>query len=350
MKKKKVLVAMSGGVDSSVAAYLLKKKGYNVSAVFLKFWKETENTENSCCSLESFSEAKKVASTLNIPIFTLNFSDIFKKEVVDYFLTTYQKGATPNPCVVCNKKVKLGLLLKQAKALGYDYLASGHYAKIIGNKLYKAKDDTKDQSYFLYTLSEQELKHLLFPLASLNKTEVRLIAKEASLVNYSKSDSQDICFISGDHNDFLKRHLKLKKGPIINQATKKVIGEHKGLPLYTIGQRKGLEIGGSGPYYVYNLDFKNNILWVLNNWNDGLLYSKKFKLKKIHLINSGINLPIKCQAVIRYGHQGIKALVDKGGEVTLTENTRAITKGQSAVFYINRRVIGGGVIDYISQG
>ncbi len=335
---------MSGGVDSSVAAYLLKKQGHKVAGVFLKFWTEGNTNENSCCSLESFNEAKKVASHLNIPIFSLNFSDIFKQEVVDYFLKTYQSGATPNPCVVCNKKIKLGLLLKKAKALGYDYLASGHYAKVIKSRLYKAKDQTKDQSYFLYTLSEQEFSHLLFPLSNYLKSEVRAIAKQANLANYSKSDSQDICFVSGDHNDFLKRHLSLKEGPIINQATKKEIGRHKGLALYTIGQRKGLEIGGSGPYYVHKLDFTTNTLWVLSNWNDELLYKNKFKLKNIHLINSDIKLPFKCEVVIRYGHQGIKAEVNKNREVILKKPTRAITSGQSAVFYLNRRIVGGGVI------
>lgn len=336
---------MSGGVDSSLVAYLLKKQGHDVAGVFLKFWKEDESNENSCCSLESFNEAKKVANTLNIPIFSLNFSDIFKQEVVDYFLSSYQKGETPNPCVVCNKKIKLGLLLKKAKALGYDYLASGHYAKVIKGRLYKAKDETKDQSYFLYTLSEQELKHLLFPLANYLKTEVRKTAQQAGLVNYSKSDSQDICFVSGDHNDFLKRHLKLKEGPIINQATKKEIGRHKGLALYTIGQRRGLEVGGSGPYYVYRLDYKANILWVLSNWNDELLYKKKFKLKSIHLINSDIKkYPFNCDVVIRYGHKGIKVKVYNNREVVLKQATRAITSGQSAVFYVNRRVVGGGVI------
>jgi tRNA-uridine 2-sulfurtransferase len=344
MKKKKILVAMSGGVDSSVAAYLLKKQGHEIAGVFLKFWKEKNTAENSCCSLESFNEAKLVAASLAMPLFSFDFTTVFKKEVVDYFLNSYQRGSTPNPCIVCNKKVKLGLLLKKAKSLGYDYLASGHYAKVINKKLYKAKDETKDQSYFLYTLSEQELKFMLFPLANLLKTQVREIAKEANLVNYSKSDSQDICFIDGDHNDFLKRHLKLKKGPIVNQATKKVIGEHKGLALYTIGQRKGLDIGGSGPYYVYKLDYNKNTLWVTSNWNDQLLYKDSFKLKNLHLINSDLKTPFRCEVVIRYGHQGIKALVSANREVKLEKPTRAITSGQSAVFYRNKRVIGGGVI------
>lgn len=353
-KNKKVLVAMSGGVDSSVAALLLKKKGYQVSGIFMQFW-HSKDEENNASTKKAYLDAKLVAKNLGIKLFKLNLKTEFKKEVVNYFLDSYQVGLTPNPCVVCNKKVKLGALINYANLNNFDFVASGHYLKLIKrNKeifVYRAKDKSKDQSYFLYTLTNQQLKKILFPLANYLKKEVREIAKEHNLITASKAESQDICFLNGPHNNFLKKYLKFKKGEIREIETKKLLGFHDGLALYTIGQRRGINIGGTGPYYVAKLDYAKNILWVVNTWNHDFLYKSAFIIKNINFINKvKPKIPFKTQVVIRYGHLPINCLVKKDENkdkliVTLKEKTRAITPGQSAVFYENNMVIGGGVID-----
>lgn len=356
-KKLKILMAMSGGVDSSVAAQLLKNQGHDVTGVFLHFWKDEkapDKSENKCCSLESFLDAKSVAAKIGIPIFSLNFAREFKVAVVDYFLAEYAAGRTPNPCVMCNKKIKLGLLLKHARALGYDGVASGHYLKRLDKdgeaRVYRAKDANKDQSYFLYTFTQQELKYLYFPLGNLVKPQVRTLAAKFDLPTASKTESQDICFLSGAHNNFLKRHLKLKPGPIKRQEDGVVIGEHQGLPLYTVGQRRGIEIGGTGPYYAAEMDYQKNILWVVRTWDDNLLYRHDFKVENASWLDKKApTLPLKCQVLIRYGHALAHCQVSKGkrkGEliVHLNKATRAVTPGQSAVFYLGRRVLGGGII------
>ncbi len=348
---------MSGGVDSSVAARLLKDQGHEVTGVFLHFWKDDrapEKMENKCCSLESFLDAKAVAAKIGIPIFSLNFAREFKKAVVDYFLAEYASGRTPNPCVVCNKQIKLGLLLKHARALGYDGVASGHYLKRLDKdgeaRVYRAKDRNKDQSYFLYTFSQAELKHFYFPLGNYTKPQVRALAAKFGLPTASKAESQDICFLSGPHNNFLKRYLKLKPGPIKRREDGLVIGEHQGLPLYTPGQRRGIEIGGTGPYYVAASDYSSNTLWVVRTWNDQVLYRREFILEKINWLDKKApRLPLHCQVVIRYGHPAVSCLVEAGkrrGElkVSLRQPTRAVTPGQSAVFYQGNRILGGGVI------
>ncbi len=351
---KKVLVAMSGGVDSSVAAKILKDKGYLVTGVFLRFWQD-KNLENKASSNKALKEVKAVAKQIGIKLLVFNWQKEFKINVVDYFLDEYKIGNTPNPCVVCNKTIKLGGLIREADKLDFDYLASGHYLKKLNSKnevkVYKALDSLKDQSYFLYSLNQKELKKLLFPLANLKKDEVRYLARKYKLSVASKSDSQDICFLSGAHNNFLKKHLKLKTGDIKLIGEKKVIGKHEGLPLYTIGQRRGINIGGSGPYYVYKLDYKNNILWVVNSWDNSFLYKKEFNIKNINwTMSNKPKLPLNCSVVIRYGHLAINCIVKKWKKknslkVVLTKKTRAITPGQSAVFYLNKRLIGGGVID-----
>jgi len=354
-KKKKVLVAMSGGVDSSVAAQLLKNQGYEVAGVFLHFWKDEsvgEKAENRCCSLESLMDAKAVAAKIGIPLYTFNFSEKFKKAVVDNFLGEYGAGRTPNPCVVCNREIKIGLLLKHARALGYDYVATGHYLNIykVGRsfQLFKAKDKNKDQTYFLYTFKPDELSHLLFPLGGFNKPQVRKLAAKFALKVASKAESQDICFLSGDHNNFLKKYLKLKPGDIRILETGEKIGEHLGLPLYTIGQRRGL-VGGTGPYYVAKFDYAKNTLYVVKNWNEDILYKSELIAKKVNWL-SGVapRKILKCEAVIRYGHKAVKCTVSAKSKtdflVKFNHPQRAITPGQSVVFYNKKQVLGGGVI------
>jgi len=348
-KKLKIAVAMSGGVDSSVAAKLLKNQGHKVAGFFLHFWKEAGvGPENKCCSAEALSDARRVAVKIGVPLYTLNFSHRFKEQVVDNFLREYAAGRTPNPCVRCNKLIKLGHLIKQAKKLGFDYLASGHYVKKIGNKLYQAKDKAKDQSYFLYTFSQSELKHLLFPLGGYTKEQVRSLAKKFKLPVAGKKESQEICFIPGkSHNEFLRRHLKLKPGKIKTLGGK-IIGTHQGLPLYTVGQRKGIEIGGSGPYYAAKSDYKKNILYVVNDGQDKNIFKNKLTVKNVNWLSGASPKSLNCQAVIRYRHPAVKCSLKKTGKtgyaVVFKEPQRAVTPGQSAVFYRGGEVLGGGVI------
>jgi tRNA-specific 2-thiouridylase len=260
--KKKVIVAMSGGVDSSVAAALLKKQGYNVSGVFMKLWREGEQSD------DALKNAWAVAEKLDIKLEILDLKKEFKKVVVDYFLKEFSQARTPNPCVVCNQKIKFGLLLDKVLEMGGDYVATGHYVKKskikkqkskIIYKLQIAKDKFKDQSYFLYNLTQKKLAKILFPIGDYKKLEVYKMAEEWKLP-YKKGESFDICFLAGQsHRDFLKKYLKLKPGKIINESGK-IFGEHKGLALYTIGQRA--DIGGPGPFYVVDLDLKNNAVVV----------------------------------------------------------------------------------------
>jgi len=410
---------MSGGVDSSVAAQLLKEQGHELVGVFLHFWKDQDVLEeNKCCSTSALMDARRICQLLKIKLYTMNFSNEFKQEIVDYFLDAYQSGFTPNPCVKCNKFVKLGLLIKRAQELDFSKVASGHYAilkKSEGKyRLYRAKDKDKDQSYFLWSLTQEQLSHLEFPLGEYTKTEVRKIAKKKGLHVASKKESQEICFIPGkSYNEFLKKHLKLKKGPIINLTPaphlktpppapplnrggglsmvrqEEVIGQHQGLPLYTLGQRKGIEIGGTGPYYAVKMDYKTNTLYVVKDRDDKALYSDSLIAKDVNWI-SGVEpkLPLKCEAVIRYRSKPVKCNLtpclcrqaaplllkerdDRAGLPPLTKGEikrglggevkvefekpqRAVTKGQSVVFYSSTaasakvdkkdEVLGGGVI------
>lgn len=356
-KKIKILMAMSGGVDSSVAAQLLKNQGYDVTGIFLHFWKDEklgDKAENKCCSLESLLDAKAVANKIGIPLHTFNFEKEFKAAVVDNFLSEYNIGRTPNPCVLCNRKIKIGLLLQYAKELGFDYVATGHYLKIKDyegeRRLYKAKDLKKDQTYFLYTFNQQQLKHLMFPLGGYDKPRVRKLAEEYGLVTAAKPESQDICFLSGPHNDFLKRYLKLMPGPIKLLDSGKEIAIHQGLPLYTLGQRRGIEIGGDGPYYVAKMDYATNTLYVVRQWNEDILFAEGLTCEDSNwLSGKKPEFPLSCQAVIRYGHLPVPCVVNRGkkkGElvVKFKKPQRAVTPGQSVVFYDKNRVLGGGVI------
>lgn len=363
------MVAMSGGVDSSVAAKILKDQGHEVVGVFLKFWHEDEQTksENKCCSLESFLDAKRVCAKINIPLYTLNYTDIFKKEVVDYFLNNYNSNNTPSPCLVCNKKVKLGQLINYVKNLGFDYVASGHYArtKILSRalgtksekkevKLITAKDIKKDQAYFLSLLTQKQLQHLLFPLGNYKKTQVRALAKKWQLPVAEKKESQEVCFIHSSVQDFLTKNLTLKPGHIKNFEDK-IIGAHQGLALYTLGQRQGINIGGTGPYYVLKKDSLNNDLIVTNNKNDPALFSKTAIIKNINWLSGHEpKLPLKCLARHRYQTKLEPCLVSlssprkRGPQpcspehiqnnpstyiITFKNPVRAITPGQFIVLY-----------------
>lgn len=347
-QKKKAVIAVSGGVDSAVAGLFLKKAGFEPIGIYMRL---------NAGFNEGESAARAVCQKLNIKFYPLNLTGQFKKNVIRYFLDEYGQGATPNPCVRCNKLIKFKELLRITDELGADCLATGHYILKIPNyalqalnqiKLYRGADNEKDQSYFLYNLTQQQLKRILFPLGEYTKEEVRKIADKAGLP-YLKKESQDICFLQGDHNDFLRAKLKLIPGPI-KTMDGKIVGEHQGLPLYTIGQRKGIEIGGIGPFYAAKTDYKTNALYVVSDKDDPVLYQDEFILKDVNWI-SGIEpeLPFKCETIIRYRHQPVKCVITaKNGYeyiVKLKEPQRAITPGQSAVFYNGDELLGGGVIN-----
>ena len=381
-RKPRVIVGMSSGVDSSVAAALLKKQGYDVVGVFMHFWKEPAQeglVENKCCSIEAQEDARKVCQILGIPLYTANAAKEFKKEVVDYFLHEYANGRTPNPCVVCNEHIKFNVLLKKMLEMKGDFIASGHYAclkqentkhkKQITNKLqttnykpqtihhlFQGKDAEKDQSYFLYNFNQKQLARILFPVGGYKKSEIRALAKKMKLPVFDKDDSQGLCFTPEKYpENFLRRHLKLKKGKILNTAGK-VIGEHDGLPLYTIGQRRGINIGGDGPYYVVDKDLKKNILFVTNNEKDPKLFHNKMKVERVSWVADEPKLPLKVMARIRYRHPAVSVIIeeqntkhktqkDKQYSVKFTEPQRAISPGQSAVFYTKKgELLGGGRI------
>lgn len=301
---KKVLVAMSGGVDSSVAAALLKSRGFDVIGVFMRFWKAPNTKKrggwNRCCSIESENRAREVAQELGIPFYTLNFSTEFKKRIVDYFLREYKQGRTPNPCVVCNKEIKFGLLLEKALAFKADFIATGHYARKQENSLLKGKDKQKDQTYFLWQLNQKQLKKILFPVGSCTKIQVRALAEKFNLPTAKTEESQEVCFIETTTAEFLKRYLKQKPGDILNEDKQK-IGEHQGLWFYTIGQRRGIGISG-GPYYVLRKNLKTNTLVVTKNKKS--LVKREIIAKNINWISGkSPKLPLRVKAKIRYGSE-----------------------------------------------
>jgi len=352
------LVAMSGGVDSSVAAALLLEKGYEVEGIFMKFWQpgivsplQKNNGENVCCSRESWRQAKKVARKLGFKIKAVDLSAQFKQQVVDEFLGWQRLGLTPNPCIVCNQKIKFGELMKLADQAGADLVATGHYARVINDsgklELRRGKDKKKDQSYFLYKLTSAQLARVVFPVGEIRKDEVRSRARSLDLPVADQKESQEVCFIP-DNNQvaFLTKFLRseMKPGDIVT-TTGKVIGKHVGLPAYTIGQRRGIKIGGIGPFYVVRKDFGQNKLVVTKDEQN--LMSRKLTLLDTHWIGEAPSLPVSCQTQIRYRSPATEAVVQREKDeivVKLKSAQRAITPGQAAVFYDDDRVLGGGVI------
>lgn len=339
-KRKKIILALSGGVDSSRAAQILKNRGQELLGVFLRLGIGDEAGEE---------KARRICEFLGINFYPLNLAGEFQKEIKDYFLNSYARGITPNPCVKCNKFIKFNSLLDLADSLGYDYVATGHYARTEEKKgsiyLKKGRDKSKDQSYFLYKLTPEQLKRIIFPLGEFLKKEVQEKARESG-IPYSIGESQDICFIPGDHNNYLKENLELKKGEIKNLSGE-VLGEHQGLPLYTIGQRRGVEIGAIGPLYVVRCDYKTNTLYVTEDSNHPELLSSEFEVEDLNWIIPKPQKKLNCEVVIRYGGKPLSAQVypkRKNCLVKLDSKVRAVTRGQSAVFYQGDYVLGGGVI------
>lgn len=354
--KKKVLVGMSGGVDSSVAAYLLKEQGYEVIGVTMQIWQDDEEfieKEGGCCSLSAVADARRVANKIGIPFYVMNFKDAFKRNVIDYFVDEYMEGRTPNPCIACNKFIKFSSFLDKAMAMGIDYVATGHYAIIEKHNdryiIKKSEDDKKDQTYALYNLTQFQLERTLMPCGQYKKSKIREIAKEIGLRVHNKKDSEEICFIpDNDHGRYIKNRFpnKVREGNFVDKQGN-ILGTHKGIVYYTIGQRKGLGIAFGKPMYVVDINpFRNEV--VLGDLED-LLNTELIAKDTNYIPFDTLKEPMEVEAKIRYSQTPSKAIItpieDGRVRVNFHEKQRAITKGQSVVFYKDDLLIGGGIIE-----
>lgn len=346
--KRKVFVAMSGGVDSSVAALILKNQarlsggqGYDVTGVHMLCWEDCENNQDK-------QDAMRVAAKLGIQFLVWGFKKEYREAVFNYMVREYAEGRTPNPDVMCNKEIKFGIFLKRALEAGADYIATGHYVKKENNKLFAAKDKTKDQSYFLWALSQDQISHSLFPIGDYLKSEVREMAKKAGLSTAAKKDSQGLCFVGKvNFGEFIKNELPRKTGAIVASNGKK-IGEHDGAYFYTIGQRHGLDLGGQAqPVFVAEKNAATNTLIVAQGASDPILYKKELIAENFNWIGDppagGPETPFSCQARIRY-RQPLQACSILGDKVIFDCPQRAIAPGQSVVFYDKEEMLGGAII------
>lgn len=354
----KVIVGISGGVDSSVAALLLKEEGYDVTGIFMKNWDDTD--ENGFCTAEEdFEDAVAVCNQIGIPYYSINFEKEYYDRVFTYFLDEYKRGRTPNPDVMCNKEIKFKAFLDFAKNLGADYLATGHYARVDRKdgetKMLRGLDNNKDQTYFLSQLSQDQIEDVLFPIGNLQKSEVREIAKKAGLATAEKKDSTGICFIGErDFNEFLSNYLPAQPGNIVDTEGN-IMGTHDGLMYHTIGQRRGLGIGGEGEaWFVYGKDLEKNELLVCQGKNNPLLFSNKLYGSEFSTISDKESLKeFDCTAKFRYRQADIKAHVKVlgDGKVEVTyDPTKAVTPGQAAVFYDGDVCLGSAIIDEVYNG
>jgi tRNA-specific 2-thiouridylase len=370
MKKQRVLLAISGGVDSSVAALLLKKQGYEVMGAFMKNWSDTKNKITGECAWRGEREiAMKIAAQLDIPFATLDFEKEYKKQVVDEMFKLYSKGITPNPDIDCNQKIKFPLLWKAARKLKADYIATGHHVRVKNDQLYRGKDESKDQSYFLYRISKKDLKHTLFPIGGYTKVQIREIAKKNHFPNHNKKGTVGICFIGKINlKEFLKKRIPQKKGKILDPEGK-VIGEHDGIYYYTIGQRLGPRYGinidkskfddkrNISRWYIARKDPKTNTI-IAAPQNHPILYRKEITIKDFHLISDEIK-SFKKQAEKKTGIKVLsrirqvgellpsKLIYDKGKfRVILNKAITGVSEGQAIVLYQKQKVLGGGVITF----
>jgi len=359
--KQRVIVGMSGGVDSSVAAYLLKEQGYEVIGLFMKNWEETDNGGH-CTSEADYGDVRSVCAALDIPYYSINFSKQYMERVFSYFLSEYRKGRTPNPDVLCNREIKFGPFLEQAMAMGADFIATGHYCDILHDNgrhyLLKAADQNKDQTYFLNQLNQKQLEKVIFPLGKIQKPIVREIAEKLHLSTAKKKDSTGICFI-GERNfrEFMKNYFPNRAGKIVD-VSGNVVGEHIGLMYYTLGQRRGLGLGGTKEsqerWFVVEKDLDNNLL-VVSHGDENVLDSVSCVVNEINWIPLEPEEKVfDCTAKFRYRQpeQNVKVEILSDGQsakVTFEQKQRAVTPGQYAVFYSGEKCIGGGVIDEVTK-
>lgn len=353
--KKKALIAMSGGVDSSVAAYLMMNQGYECMGATMKLVtnpEEEEAKERSCCSLEDVEDARSVAARLGIPYYVFNFTEDFKKMVMEPFVAAYEKGETPNPCIACNRYLKFERFYKRAMELGCDYVVTGHYVRICEEKrrflLKKAVDKSKDQSYVLYSMTQEQLAHTLFPLGEMEKTKTRQLAEEKGFINSEKPDSQDICFVpDGDYAGFIRRTTgkEYPAGSFVDKDGN-VLGSHKGIIHYTKGQRKGLGVSAATPLYVCEICPGENRIVLGKNEE---LFTREFEAADMNWIYWDVPpKTFRAKAKVRYRHEeqraAVQVLADGRIHVEFDEPQRAITRGQSVVLYDGEYVLGGGII------
>lgn len=357
MGKKTVVVGLSGGVDSSVAAYLLKEQGYDVIGVTMQIWQEedscTVEENGGCCGLSAVEDARRVAQKLDIPYYVMNFRKEFQKQVIDYFTREYLEGRTPNPCIACNRYVKWESLLKRSLEIGADYIATGHYARVeqLPNGRYAIRNSVtakKDQTYALYNLTQEQLARTLMPVGAYTKDEIRKIAEEAGLLVAHKKDSQEICFVpDNDYAGFIKNSTgkTIPKGNFV-LADGKVIGEHQGIIHYTIGQRKGLNLSMGHPVLVTKIRPDSNE--VIIGENEDLFVNTLICDRVNFMAMEGLDGEVRLKAKIRYNHPGAECVISPAEDgkvrVTFDQPQRAITPGQAVVFYQGEYVAGGGII------
>ena len=355
MANERVALAMSGGVDSSVAAVLLIEQGYEVIGLHLKLYQGhgTQQRSKSCCSLDEALDARLVCERLGIPFYVLDFQTEFQQNVIDYFIEEYEQGKTPNPCVMCNRTIKSELLLAKAEELGCDRLATGHYARLLSNpttgeiELHRPRDLRKDQTYFLHGVPLQELKRLLFPLQDYIKAKVRLKAQQLHLASAEKPDSQEICFIDNNYREFLSEHMKSPRQPgsFVNRKGE-VLGQHQGIAFYTVGQRRGLGISDATPWYVIDLEPARNEV-VLGKSDE--LEVQEVTVNQINWLCPPPSHAREVFVQLRYTHKGCTAQLEplnsQRARLVLPQAERAVAPGQAAVFYEGTRVLGGGWIE-----
>lgn len=357
MEKKKVVIGMSGGVDSSVAAWLLKEQGYDVIGVTMQIWQDEEpvheEEEGGCCGLSAVDDARRVAASLEIPYYVMNFKQEFKEKVIDYFISEYLNGRTPNPCIACNRYVKWDALLRRSMEIGADYIATGHYARVdqLPNGRYAVRTSatsSKDQTYALYNLTQDQLKRTLMPVGEYSKDEIRVMAEKLDLQVASKPDSQDICFVpDGDYASYIEENTGEKIVPgnfVTSDGT--VVGQHKGIVHYTVGQRKGLGLSLGHPVFVLEIRPETNEVVVGSNEESMSYYVRANQINFMAV--EDLKEPTRVWAKIRYNHKGAWCVAERTGEdeilCTFEEKQRAITPGQAVVLYDGDYVLGGGTI------